>query len=197
MPDNVSTPALSQAHSDLEDDAPKEEVQTATYSTPVNKLGVYLQDGKKQCNCCQTPTWSFCSYCRMYGCFKCCLQQPDKLCPHDNHRGEHVAHETLDPSLSLEQQEAIRAAGEELPNIKNSLSDDFLTLAAWVMEFEANLLAADQGINEKAHLAEAIGEKGESYLSALENEFYHPKNPEFPDRVEFSVKQHRLGYPLV
>ena len=56
----------------------------------------------------------------------------------DNHRGEHVVHETLDPSLPIDQQQAIRAAGEELTNPKNSLDADFLS-----MEYEANLLAAD------------------------------------------------------
>ena len=43
----------------------------------------------------------------------------------------------------------------------------------------------------------AVAEKGESSISTLENQFYVPKNPEFPEKREFAINQHRLGYPYV
>ena len=43
----------------------------------------------------------------------------------------------------------------------------------------------------------AVTEKGESSISTLENQFYVPKNPAFPNKREFAMNQHRLGYPDV
>ena len=65
------------------------------------------------------------------------------------------------------------------------------------MEYEANLLAADLGVGDKSHLLKAVGDKGESYISTLENQFYKPSNLEFPGQTVFAMQQHRLGYPYV
>ena len=124
------------------------------------------------------------------------IQHDNNLCPHNNHSGEHVVHETIDPSLPYDQQEAIRITGEELTSIKISEDPDFINLAVYAMEFEANILANDRRIRDKQHLADAVSETGESRISSFQNAFYEPRDPAFPARAVFAMKQYKVGYPI-
>ena len=151
LPENVDTPSRASHGTGGEEEGSKS--PCLDYSTITDKSGAYIQDGKKQCHSCGTETWTFCSYCGMNGCFKCCLKSPDALCPHDNHRGEHVVHETLDPIVYLLNNNKLfvpQVKSSLIP--KNSSDADFIGSAIWVMEYEAKLLTADSETRDKSHL---------------------------------------------
>ena len=125
----------------------------------------------------------------MYGCFQCCLQQPQHLCPHDDYRGEAVVQETEDPSLPYEEQMALKA-DDAFYHITSSTDPK-------VMQVERNHIINDDKNHRKNHLRGYVADNGESRLALEENKFFVSSKPPFPTRDEFSTAQYELGYPTV